>query len=157
MVIRLLFLYSLPLHIVLAFGPRLESLKGGYGSRMSRTAMAEYDDQEEHESQNYKLTGRRYSPYHDDPRMQHDLDLFYGSLLYIRHFQVDSTMFGIDNPFDIQPTSTDDHDVIDFCDGDDCEECLIPEEYKHVDSPIDVLMYFGIQRAKSIITTTFDN
>ena len=152
---RLFFLYLLPLHIVLAFGPKLESLKGGYGS--SRAAMAEYDEQEQHESEDYKRTSRRYSPYHhDDPRMQHDLDFFHGSLFHTGNFRVDSTMFGIDNPFDLLNTSTD-NNVGDLCNGEDCEECSIPEEYKNVDNPIDVLLYFGIQRAKPIVATTFDD
>jgi hypothetical protein len=151
---RLFFLYSLPLHIVIAFGPSLESLKGGYGSRMSRTSMAEYDEREERESQNYKRTGGRFLPYHDDPRMQHDLDFCHGSLVHTGNFRVDSIMFGIDNPFDILPSSTD-NNVIDLCNGDDCEECSIPEDYKRVDNPVDVLMYIGIQRAKPIVATTF--
>lgn len=154
---RLFFLYSLPLHIVLAFGPKLESLKGGYGTRMSRTAIADYDEREEHEGEDYKRTSRRYlSYYHDDPRMQHDLDFFHGSLFHTGNFRVDSTMVGIVNPFDMLQSSTDTN-VDDFCSSEDCEECSIPEEYKLVDNPIDVLAYFSIQRAKPIVATTLDD
>ena len=141
--------------MVLAFGPRLESLKGGYGSRMSRTAMADYDEREREQERESQTHRRRYSPYHDDLRIHNDLDFFHGSLLYAGNFRVDSTMFGIDNPFDLLPASAD-NNLLDICNGEDCEECSIPEEYKQVENPIDILMYLGIQRAEPIIATKVD-
>ena len=149
--LRLLLLYSLPLHIV-AFGPRrLESLKGGYGSRICHGAMADYDEQErEQEFENHNFESRKYSLYYDEPLLHSDLEVFQGSLFTAGNFRIDSTMFGIDNPFDTLISTT----IGDSCNGDDCEECFIPDEYKYVDEPVDVLMYIGIQRAKPIVATT---
>lgn len=147
---RLLFLCLMSQHVV-AFGPRLESLKGGYGCRTSRTAITGYDERErEHPKR------RRSSPYHEDPYMRDDIDFFYESWFNVGDFLVDSTMFGIDNPFEILPTSAD-NDVFDLCTGNECVECSIPEEYKRVDNPIDVLVYLGIQRAKPIVASTVDD
>lgn len=152
---RLIFLYLMSQHVV-AFGPRLESLKGGNGCRSSRTAIAGYEERErEHPDQNSKR--RRSSPYHEDPYMPDNIDSFHANWFNVGDFLVDSAMFGIDNPFDILPTSTDNELLFDFCTGNECVECSIPEEYKRVDNPIDVLVYLGIQRVKPIVASQVDD
>ena len=159
---RLFLLYSLPLNIA-AFHPCLESLKGG--SMTSRTTIPEHYDGErerEHGLESQNSNGSWYSEcsFHTDKSYVHnELDFFQGGLFTAENFRIDSNMFGIDNPFDIpvlQPTSITSK-VFDTCSGDDCEECFIPDEYKHVENAVDALIFLGIQRAKPIVTTMVDD
>lgn len=138
-------------------------MKSGYECRTSRTAIADYNDErewgreEDVERQNSKDRRNRYSFYHDESYMRDDFDFFQGSLFTTGSFRIDSTMFGVDNPFDVLVSTSTANNTFDPCNGDDCEECSIPEEYKHVENPIDALLYLGIQRVKPIVTTMVDD
>jgi hypothetical protein len=152
---RLLSLYILPLHIV-AFRSRLESSKGGYGARSHHTAIPDYYDERDRQREWEFSNGSRYSFYFDEPYI-HELNFFQGSLLNDSNFHIDSTLFGIDNPFDTPLPTPIAGSGFDPCNGDDCEECSIPDEYKLIENPIDALMYLGIQRAKPIFTIMVDD
>ena len=157
---RLLIFYSLPLHII-AFRSRHEVLKGGYGSISSRNAITDYyddrDRERERESARHITSGGRYSFYSDEAYIHSDLDYFQENLFAAVNILADPNIFGIDNPFDTLLPASITSNGFDPCNGDDCEECTIPDEFKHVENPIDTLMYLGIQRAKPIVTAMVDD
>lgn len=149
-----LLLSGLLLETSAAWGPILEQLKGGEGFAVRFILQARKDDSttEDETEQQYPTPARRYSftqrlDYRESRRnLEGD---FIPRLFVSRPLLVDFDVFGIVNPFDPKPAST---PTPSFDDGDDDEDCLIPEEYKLAD-PQDaayVLEFLGIQRAKPV-------
>jgi hypothetical protein len=146
----LLLFFLIPHHTV-AFGPGLESVKGAHRSRTNRFAISDYDDHDRDIRENLNSRNRAYTLHYETIVEKIDGEFFHSRLFVSEPFYIDSTMFGIVNPFDVHVagTSTEDSNF-DTCSGDDCVECAIPEEYKFVGTPIDVMAYLGIKRAESI-------
>lgn len=159
--IPLLLLYLLLSYEVVAFGPRLDSLKAGFGSQTNRLTLAasgnDHDLERELENRDCrrKLSLYRYEEIHNNKDTSHDL--FSKRIIAAEPFIMDPAMFGIDNPFDSSKLGAISTELNNFYSDnidDDCDiECSIPEEYKYVDQPIDVLMYLGIRRAEPVRTT----
>ena len=135
-----------------AFGPRLEPIKGGYGPRSNLFAISDYDESDEQE--NLSATKSRVYTIHLENHFEEiDGEVFRSRLFIAEPFVLDSSMFGVVNPFDVPlRVSNAIVDLTDYgsCSGDDCDECSIPEGFKHVESPVDVMAYLGIKRVAPI-------
>ena len=130
--------------LTVAFGPRFEPVK--YGARTNRQVFAENENEEEH--QNLVSQQRSYSLHYENRYEEIDGEYFQSRLFISEPFILDASVFGIINPYD-KLTEGEDDDAFAAC-GEDCEECAIPEEYKLVENPIDVMAYLGIRRAEAI-------
>jgi len=64
-------------------------------------------------------------------------------------FVFDSSMFGVDNPYETAPLQQQPHEQ-----EDDDQDCGIPDEYKKIAerSEIDVMAYLGLKRAEPLLT-----
>jgi hypothetical protein len=150
--------------LVSAFGPRLEP--GGHivttDLRMSlRTGSDQDSDNESQVSPSH-----RFALHYESRFEEINGEIFQSRLFISEPFVFDSSSFGIVNPFDdfalVEANAFsnsydeyDDDDVL-SCRGDDCVDCSIPEEYRQIENPIDVLAYLGLRRAKPLQAPTFD-
>jgi hypothetical protein len=153
LIVALLSFIVLPFHSA-AFGPRLEPLKGGYGPRTKQFAISDCDEQDEHEHPS-STQHQVYTINYENQFEEIDGEVFRRSLFIAEPFILDSAMFGVNNPFDTPfQVANAIVDITDYdsCSGDDCDECSIPEEFKYVESPVDVMAYLGIKRVEPIRT-----
>lgn len=143
----LLFLFGST--ITFAFGPTFEVVKGGLGAGTSRKAFA---GDENEESGVYLGTRKPGYSLHFENRFEEIDGEYIQSRFFISEpFILDASMFGIVNPYDILGDGVD-GGAFAAC-GEDCEECAIPEEYKQIENPVDVMAYLGIRRAEPIRAT----
>lgn len=147
--IKLLLIAALPFQS-LAFGPRLEPIKGGYGSRSNLFAIAHIDESDEHENMT-AASCRVYTIQYGNQFAELEGEVFRRRIFIAEPFIFDSSMFGVVNPFDVSEEVSN-AITDDSCTGDNCDECLIPEGFKHVESPVDVMAYLGIKRVEPIRT-----
>lgn len=143
--LRFLLLCGFP-YLTIAFGPRFEPVKGGYGVGTSRKAVVDNENEEEHQSLGYRKRG--YTLHYENRYEEIDGKYFQSRLFISEPFILDASIFGIVNPYDVL-AGTEDGDAFAAC-GEDCEECAIPEEYKAIENPMDVMAYLGIRRADPI-------
>jgi hypothetical protein len=151
-IVAFLLISTLPLQAV-AFGPRLEPIAGGYGPRSNLFAVSDYDEPDEHENITV-ASSRVYTIPYETQFEELDGEVFQRRLFIAEPFIFHSSMFGVRNPFDTSEEVTNavimDNADYGSCIGDDCDECFIPEEYKHVESHVDVMAYLGIKRVEPI-------
>jgi hypothetical protein len=120
----------------IAWGPTFEPLKGGYG--MSTALKISGGDHED-----WDWMDPTYSLHYEDTDTNVD-----GEPLRQRMF--------ISQPLLWEPSILDDvlpiFDSFEAPCGEDCESCLIPEEYKIVakDEAVDVMAFLGIRRAEPL-------
>jgi hypothetical protein len=162
---RCFLLFALLLDRSVAWGPMYESLKvGGEGfavrhtmlqartrkddSTMSTTAEQTASEQQHTSDRRYRYSFTQSLDYRES-RRNWDGD-FIPRLFISRPLLVDFDVFGVVNPFD----STTSPMVESTDDGDDEEDCLIPEKYKMMDPQdvANVLEYLGIERAKPVVS-----
>jgi hypothetical protein len=117
----------------IAWGPTFEPLKGGYGMT---TALKSADD-------DWDWMDPTYSLHYEDTDTYVD-----GEPLRSRMFISQPLLWEPSMLDDIHPT----FDNIEAPCGEDCESCLIPEEYKVVanEEAVDVMAFLGIRRAEPL-------
>lgn len=148
----LLLLYS-AVASSLGFGPRFDSLKGGYGAgsnhHLDRLRCRASNSEEDHHEESYSL--------HFEPRYEtgDGGELTISRLFISQPFVLHASMFGVKNPFDIEPLirepASPSEQSTDLEDGSD-QDCAIPEEYKRFaeEREIDVMDYLGLKRAEPL-------
>jgi hypothetical protein len=162
---RCFILFTLLLDRSVAWGPMYESLKGGGegfavrhtmlqartrkddSSTTSSTTAEQTAEQQQTSDRRYRYSFTQSLDYRES-RRNWDGD-FIPRLFISRPLLVDFDVFGVVNPFDSTSPMVESTD-----DGDDEEDCLIPEKYKLVDPQdvANVLEYLGIQRAKPVVS-----
>jgi hypothetical protein len=150
-IVGLLLIATLPLHSA-AFGPKLELIKGGYGPRSNLCAISDCDEPDDHDNFT-PASNRLYTIHYENQFEELDGEVLRRRFFIAEPFIFDSSTFGVANPFDApeEVAGASVYDIDDgSCSGDDCDECSIPEGYKYVDSPVDVMAYLGIKRVEPI-------
>jgi hypothetical protein len=123
----------------IAWGPIFEPLKGGYGMGTARKAAdRDYED--------WDWMEQTHTLHYEDTDTQVD-----GEPLRSRIFISQPLLWEPSTLDDIYPTFND----LEAPCGEDCDECLIPEEYKIVASEeaVDVMAFLGIRRAEPLQVT----
>jgi hypothetical protein len=124
----------------IAWGPTFEPLKGGYGMA---TALKASD--RDHEDWDW-MGEQTHTLHYEDTDTYVD-----GEPLRSRLFISQPLLWEPSMLDDIHPT----FNSIEAPCGEDCDECLIPEEYKIVanEEAVDVMAFLGIRRAEPLQAT----
>jgi hypothetical protein len=164
---RCFLLFALLLDLSVAWGPMHESLKGGgeqgfavrhtmllQSTRKEGSTTSTTNDQtaEQQQTSDCRYSFTQSLDYRES-RRNWEGD-FIPRLFISRQLLVDFAVFGVVNPFDSITTPVVETSPGSTEDGDDEEDCLIPEEYKLVDpqEAANVMEYLGIQRAKPVVS-----
>jgi hypothetical protein len=148
--------------LVSAFGPRLEPVGRIVANDLQMSQSGSDQDEGGLDKQSHS---RRFALHYENRFEEVNGEIFQSRLFISEPFLFDSSSFGIVNPFDdfalvdanTFSNSYDEYeDDILSCRGDDCGDCSIPEEYRQIEDPIDVLAYLGLRRAKPLQAPTFD-
>lgn len=151
----LLFLCGVP-WLTLAFGPRFEFLKCGFGATTSQKVFADSENEEKHlNSESSRKSGLGYALHYENRYEEIGGKYFQSRLFISEPFFMDEFIFGTVNPYAARASGVDDN-ILAAC-GEDCVECAIPDEYKRAayENPIDVMAYLGIRRAEPISVAGF--
>jgi hypothetical protein len=160
--LRIFFLLLLLVGLVFAFGPRLEPGGRSVATDLQMSQSGSDSDSGGLEKQSHS---RRFALHYESRFEEVNGEIFQSRRFISEPFMFDSSSFGIVNPFDDfalvnANTFSDSYDEYEddilSCGGDDCVDCFIPEEYRHIENPIDVLAYLGLRRAEPLQAPTFD-
>jgi hypothetical protein len=158
-------LLLLPLFgLVSAFGPRLEPC-GRIVAKHLQMSLSQSGSDQDGGGLDKQSHSRRFALHYESRFEEVNGEIFQSRLFNPEPFMFDSSSFGIINPFDdfaLMDANTFSNSYDEYeddllsCGGDDCVDCSIPEEYRHVENPIDVLAYLGLRRAEPLQAPTFD-